>query len=80
MSVQSSSLPLQRVGGGRATGAGIPFSRLVRAELRKLTDTRASRLLLVAMAVATPVIIAVIIPSAMALVTSCLRMSVRSHL
>ena len=59
MSVQSSSLPLQRVGGGRAAAAGIPFSRLVRAELRKLTDTRASRLLLVAMAAATPVIIAV---------------------
>ena len=61
MSVQSSSLPLQRVGGGRAAAAGIPFSRLVRAELRKLTDTRASRLLLVAMAAATPVIIAVML-------------------
>ncbi len=61
MTVQSSSLPLQQVGGGRAAGAGIPFSRLVRAELRKLTDTRASRLLLVAMAAATPVIIAVML-------------------
>jgi ABC-2 type transport system permease protein len=61
MSVQSSSLPLQRAGGGRAAAAGIPFSRLVRAELRKLTDTRASRLLLVAMAAATPVIIAVML-------------------
>jgi len=61
MSVQSSSLPLQRVDGGRAAAAGIPFSRLVRAELRKLTDTRASRLLLVAMAAATPVIIAVML-------------------
>ena len=61
MSVQSSSLPVQRAGGGRAAGAGIPFSRLVRAELRKLTDTRASRLLLVAMAAATPVIIAVML-------------------
>ena len=61
MSVQSSSLPLQRVGGGRAAAAGIPFSRLVRAELRKLTDTRASRLLLVAMAAATPVIITVML-------------------
>jgi ABC-type transport system involved in multi-copper enzyme maturation permease subunit len=61
MSVQSSSLPLQRAGGGRAAGAGIPFSRLVRAELRKLTDTRASRLLLAAMAAATPVIIAVML-------------------
>jgi ABC-2 type transport system permease protein len=61
MSVQSSSLPLQRAGGGRSAAAGIPFSRLVRAELRKLTDTRASRLLLVAMAAATPVIIAVML-------------------
>ena len=61
MSVQSSSLPLQRAGGSRAAAAGIPFSRLVRAELRKLTDTRASRLLLVAMAAATPVIIAVML-------------------
>jgi ABC-type transport system involved in multi-copper enzyme maturation permease subunit len=52
---------LQRAGGGRAAGAGIPFSRLVRAELRKLTDTRASRLLLAAMAAATPVIIAVML-------------------
>jgi ABC-type transport system involved in multi-copper enzyme maturation permease subunit len=61
MSVQSSSLPLQQAGGGRAAAEGIPFSRLVRAELRKLTDTRASRLLLVAMAAATPVIIAVML-------------------
>jgi len=61
MSVQSSSLPLQRASGRRAAAAGIPFSRLVRAELRKLTDTRASRLLLVAMAAATPVIIAVML-------------------
>ena len=60
MSVQSSSLPLQWAG-RRAAAAGIPFSRLVRAELRKLTDTRASRLLLVAMAAATPVIIAVML-------------------
>jgi hypothetical protein len=61
MSVQSSSLPVQRAGVGRAAGTGIPFSRLVRAELRKLTDTRASRLLLLAMAAATPVIIAVML-------------------
>jgi ABC-2 type transport system permease protein len=61
MSVQSSSLPLQRAGGGQAAAEGIPFSRLVRAELRKLTDTRASRLLLVAMAAATPVVIAVML-------------------
>jgi ABC-2 type transport system permease protein len=60
MSVQSSSLPVQRAG-RQAAAAGIPFSRLVRAELRKLTDTRASRLLLVAMAAATPVIIAVML-------------------
>jgi len=61
MSAQGSSLSLQRAGGGRAVPAGIPFSRLVRAELRKLTDTRASRLLLIATAVATPVVIAVML-------------------
>lgn len=61
MSVQSSPLPVQRAGGGRAADPDIPFSRLVRAELRKLTDTRASRLLLAAMAAATPVVIAVML-------------------
>jgi ABC-type transport system involved in multi-copper enzyme maturation permease subunit len=61
MSVQSSSLSRQRARARRAAGAGIPFSRLVRAELRKLTDTRASRLLLLAMAAATPVVIAVML-------------------
>ncbi|MGH3206933.1 MAG: hypothetical protein ACRDNO_04160, partial [Trebonia sp.] len=61
MSVQSSSLSLQQGGSDRTTAEGIPFSRLVLAELRKLTDTRASRLLLVAMAAATPVIIAVML-------------------
>ncbi|MGH3297318.1 MAG: hypothetical protein ACRDP7_36540, partial [Trebonia sp.] len=61
MSVQGSSLSLQRDGSDRAVAERIPFSRLVLAELRKLTDTRASRLLLVAMAAATPVIIAVML-------------------
>ena len=56
-----STLTVQQVGRGKAAGDGIPFSRLVRAELRKLTDTRASRLLLVAMTAATPVIIAVML-------------------
>jgi ABC-type transport system involved in multi-copper enzyme maturation permease subunit len=41
--------------------AGIPFGRLLRAELRKLTDTRASRWLLIAMAAATPVVVAVML-------------------
>jgi hypothetical protein len=54
MSVQSGSLSLQRAGDGRAAAERIPFARLVRAELRKLTDTRVSRLLLAAMAAATP--------------------------
>jgi ABC-2 type transport system permease protein len=61
MSAQGSSLSLQRAGDGQTAAAGIPFSRLVRAELRKLTDTRASRLLLIAMAAATPVVIAVML-------------------
>jgi ABC-2 type transport system permease protein len=43
------------------TGEGIPFARLVRAELRKLTDTRASRWLLVAIAAAIPVVVAVML-------------------
>jgi ABC-2 type transport system permease protein len=61
MTVQSGSLSLRQAGGGRAAAEGIPFSRLARVELRKLTDTRASRLLLVAMAAATPVVIAVML-------------------
>jgi ABC-2 type transport system permease protein len=61
MSVQGSALTRERADGGRAADAGIPFSRLVRAELRKLTDTRATRLLLIAMAAATPVIIVVLL-------------------
>jgi hypothetical protein len=40
---------------------GIPFARLARAELRKLTDTRASRWLLAAIATATPVVVAVML-------------------
>ena len=59
-SLQSTPLTVRQAGRGKA-GDGIPFSRLVQAELRKLTDTRASRLLLVAMAAATPVIIAVML-------------------
>jgi ABC-2 type transport system permease protein len=46
---------------GRREMAGIPFARLFRAELRKLTDTRLSRWLLIAMAAATPVVIAVML-------------------
>jgi len=61
MSVQSGSLSLPRADGGPAAAEGIPFSRLVLVELRKLTDTRATRLLLIAMAAATPVVIAVML-------------------
>jgi ABC-2 type transport system permease protein len=39
----------------------IPFARLVRTELRKLTDTRASRWLLAAIIAATPIVIAVML-------------------
>ena len=42
-------------------GPPIPFTRLVRAELRKLTDTRASRWLLAAIIAATPIVIAVML-------------------
>jgi ABC-2 type transport system permease protein len=41
--------------------AGIPFGRLVRAELRKLSDTRASRWLLAAVVATTPVVITVLV-------------------
>jgi ABC-2 type transport system permease protein len=39
----------------------IPFSRLVRTELRKLVDTRAGRWLLIAIGALTPVVVAVMI-------------------
>ncbi|HXP56373.1 MAG TPA: hypothetical protein VN847_15515 [Streptosporangiaceae bacterium] len=44
-----------------ATWPGIPFARLARAELRKLTDTRASRWLLIAIAAVTPVVLGVML-------------------
>jgi ABC-2 type transport system permease protein len=63
MSAQGISLAPGR-SAARPAAEGIPFARLVRAELRKLTDTRASRLLLIAMAAATPVVIAVMLVAA----------------
>jgi hypothetical protein len=41
--------------------AGIPFGRLVRTELRKLYDTRASRWLLIAIAAITPIVMVVLV-------------------
>ena len=41
--------------------AGIPFGRLLRTELRKLTDTRASRWLLIAITSVTPIVVAVML-------------------
>lgn len=40
---------------------GIPFARLWRTELRKLVDTRAGRWLLIAVACASPVVVAVVL-------------------
>lgn len=40
---------------------GIPFARLWRTELRKLTDTRASRWLLIAITAVTPIVVAVML-------------------
>jgi ABC-2 type transport system permease protein len=57
--MSSTYLPLREAGHGPGTWKAIPFTRLARVELRKLTDTRASRWLLAVMAVATPVFIAV---------------------
>jgi hypothetical protein len=49
-------------GGPTTTGdGGIPFMRLLRTELRKLTDTRASRWLLIAIVAATPIVVAVML-------------------
>ena len=39
----------------------VPFGRLARVELRKLTDTRASRWLLIAITAATPIVLAVML-------------------
>ncbi len=44
---------------GAEAGTPIPFTRLVHTELRKLTDTRASRWLLAAIIAITPVVVAV---------------------
>jgi ABC-2 type transport system permease protein len=44
---------------GIAGQAGIPFGRLLRAELRKLTDTRAGKWLLIAMATITVLVVVV---------------------
>jgi ABC-2 type transport system permease protein len=44
-----------------APDGGIPFGRLLRTELRKLTDTRASRWLLIAIVAATLVVVAVML-------------------
>ena len=61
MSVQSTRSALQGASYGNTAGEGIPFTRLFLAELRKLTDTRVSRWLLVAIAAATPIVIAVML-------------------
>jgi ABC-2 type transport system permease protein len=61
MSVLSTTSTLPGAGRGKAAGDGIPFARLARAELRKLTDTRASRWLLAAMIAATPIVVAVML-------------------
>lgn len=44
-----------------SAGEPIPFGRLVRTELRKLTDTRASRWLLIAIMAVTPIVVAVML-------------------
>ena len=59
MSMQSTRLARQET--GKTSAEGIPFARLARAELRKLTDTRVSRWLLIAVAAATPIVIAVML-------------------
>jgi ABC-2 type transport system permease protein len=43
---------------------GVPFVRLFKAELRKLTDTRSGRWLLIAIIVTTPLVVAVMLVTA----------------
>lgn len=45
----------------KADATEVPFSRLLRAEIRKLTDTRASRWLLAVVIAATPIVTALIV-------------------
>jgi uncharacterized protein involved in exopolysaccharide biosynthesis len=56
-----SALTTAAAGGPADTLSPIPFGRLARVELRKLTDTRASRWLLIAIVAATPVVLAVML-------------------
>jgi ABC-type transport system involved in multi-copper enzyme maturation permease subunit len=42
---------------------GVPFARLVRTELRKLTDTRAGKWLLIAITATTPIVVLVMLVS-----------------
>lgn len=56
-----SALTTAAAGGPSGAGRLIPFGRLARVELRKLTDTRASRWLLIAIIAATPVVLAVVL-------------------
>jgi len=57
-SITTAVAPTQPVTTGRD---GIPFGRLLRTELRKLTDTRASRWFLAAIIAATPIVVAVML-------------------
>lgn len=43
---------------------GVPFGRLVRTELRKLTDTRAGKWLVIAVLAITPVVVAIVLAAA----------------
>ncbi len=56
----SAALTAERQGPARLTGRpGVPFSRLLRAELRKLTDTRAGKWLVIAIIAITVVVVTV---------------------
>jgi hypothetical protein len=61
MSVQSTRSTPQGASYGNTACEDIPFTRLSLVELRKLTDTRVSRWLLIAIAAATPIVIAVML-------------------
>jgi len=63
--VATEAAPAFAPGSAALTGpAGVPFGRLLRAELRKLTDTRSGRWLLVAMLAVTPIVDAVTLATA----------------
>ncbi|MGH3225919.1 MAG: hypothetical protein ACRDPY_45765 [Streptosporangiaceae bacterium] len=60
----SATVPTSLEPASLAGAPGVPFTRLVRTELRKLTDTRAGKWLVIAIAAITPIVVAVMLVTA----------------